>query len=310
MNIHDLDLNLLTVFDAIYAERSISAAAKRLGVTQPAVSSSLRRLREFTGDTLFYQSGRGMAPTRAAMSLAVPVKHVLETLETSLSDLRTFDPTTSKRSFRIGVNDIISETLMPTLIDIVRQEAPGVTLEFVLQSKDGPGEALTQGDLDIGFMPKYALPPNLHSQKVWTEQFCIIVSRKNPIAKVNRLSLENLTQMNFIVQSQVPKLVQFVDDIFQEAGIARSIVCRVPDVKSIHSIVATSDLAAVVGLNFTNMYNRDGGLVAFNSPVDLPEMEAHVAWKSSDEEDDGNKWIRDHAVSILGSAFKIWSESK
>lgn len=310
MNIHDLDLNLLKVFDAIYAERSISAAAKRLGVTQPAVSSSLKRLREFTGDALFYQSGRGVAPTRAAMSLAVPVKHVLETLETSLADLRTFDAATSTRSFRIGVNDLVSQMLIPTLIDIVRKAAPGVRLDFVQQSKEGPGQALTQGDLDIGFMPNHTLLPTLHSKRVWTERFCIIVSRQNPIAKMNTLSLETVAQMHFIIQSQVPKLVAFVDDIFRQAGVERSIVCRLPEVQSLYTIVATSDLAAVVGRNFTNMYNTDGNLVAFEPPVDIPEMEAHVAWKASDEEDLGNRWIREQAVSILGSAFKVLGDGK
>lgn len=305
MNIHDLDLNLLKVFDAIYAERSISAAAQQLGVTQPAVSSSLRRLRTFTGDTLFYQSGRGVAPTRAAMSLAVPVKHILDTLEASLSELRTFDAATSKRSFRVGVNDIVSSALIPTLIDIVRHEAPGVTLEFIQQPKQGPAQALALGELDIGFLPKFALTPDLHSHRVWTERFCIIVSRRNPIANTKTLSLDSVSQMQFIVQSQVPKLLEFVDSIFQSAGVDRSILCRVPEIQSIYSIVATSDLAAVVGRSFTEMYNRDGNLVAFEPPVDIPEVEAHVAWKASDEDDEGSKWIRGHAVSVMGSAFKM-----
>lgn len=308
MNIHDLDLNLLKVFDAIYAQRSISGAAQRLGVTQPAVSSSLRRLRTFTGDTLFYQSGRGVAPTRAAMSLAVPIKHILDTLEASLSELRTFDAATSKRSFRIGVNDIISSALVPALIDIVRQEAPGVTLEFVEQSKQGPAQALAQGELDIGFLPKFAVTPDLHSQKVWKERFCIIVSRRNPIANMNTLSLDTVSQMQFIVQSQMPKLLEFVDNIFRGAGVERLILCRVPEVQSIYSIVATSDLAAVVGRGFTEMYNRDGSLVAFDPPVDIPEVEGHIAWKASDEDDEGSKWIRSHAVSVLGSAFKVLGE--
>lgn len=310
MNIHDLDLNLLKVFDAVYAERSISGAARHLGVTQPAVSSSLRRLRSFTGDRLFYQSGRGVAPTRAAISLAVPIKHILETLETSLSELRSFDAASSKRLFRIGVNDIISSALIPTLIDIVRQEAPGVTLEFIQQSKQGPAQALAQGELDVGFLPKFAVTPDLRSHKVWKERFCIIVSRTNPIANMNTLSLDTVSQMQFIVQSQVPRLLEFVDNIFRSAGVERSIVCRVPEVQSIYSIVATSDLAAVVGRGFTQMYDRDGSLVAFEPPVDIPEVEGHIAWKASDEEDEGSKWIRSHAIAILGSAFKVLGDSK
>lgn len=123
MNIHELDLNLLRVFQAIYLERSISKATKHLDVTQPAVSKSLKRLRDFTCDRLFYTSGKGVAPTRGAMALAVPIHHALETVEQNLASLRGFDPATSDRRFRIGVNDVVNPVLVPALVGIVRKSA-------------------------------------------------------------------------------------------------------------------------------------------------------------------------------------------
>lgn len=305
MNIRELDLNLLLIFNAIYTERSISKAARKLGVSQPAVSNALRRLRHFTGDTLFYKAGQGVAPTRAAMTLAIPISHALDTVERGLSSVRSFDPATSQRTFRIGVNDLIHNALVPTLVGLARREAPNIVLEFVLQAGDRAVDALKGGEIDLALLPGFALTDDLVSTKVWDEVFTIIVARNHPLAKVNRLTMEDLQGLLYVMTTHVPRLRSFIDDVFRAQGIERTIACAVADTQNLYPLVSVSDLAAVVGRNFADQYNVDGSLAMLDPPFDLPRVEVHVAWKQDADGDEGHKWVRDHVIEILASIFKL-----
>jgi DNA-binding transcriptional LysR family regulator len=305
VNIRELDLNLLLVFNAIYTERSISKAARKLGMSQPAVSNALRRLRHFTGDTLFYKAGTGVAPTRAAMTLAIPIGHALDTVERGLSSVRNFDPSTSTRTFRIGVNDLIHDALVPALVGYARREAPNLMLEFVLQTGDMAHEAVKDGTLDMVLLPTFAINDEIGSAKVWDEPFTIIVSRQNPLAKLNRLTKDDIRSMQFVVTTHVRRLRQYVDDIFRSHGLDRTIACAVADTRSLYPLVSVSDLAAVVGRRFADQYNTDGSLVMFDAPFDLPDIGGHIAWSLDAENDEGHRWVRERVVEILASAFKL-----
>lgn len=307
MNLNELDLNLLRVFQAIYLERSISKAASRLGVSQPAVSKSLKRLRDFTGDTLFYASGRGVAPTKTAMALAVPVNHALDTVERSLASLRGFDPTTSTRTFRVGVNDLINPILVPALVGVVSREAPGTRLEFVQQSVDGPKEALIRGELDTGFLPGFLVDDTICSDAVWREKFTLIVAKSHPVARHNELSLDALKGLRFTMQTHARNMTAYVDGLFREVGVNRVTSTYVSDIQSVYALVAVSDLAAIVGQNTLEFYNRDDSLASFDLPIELPEIEAHIGWNPTSDADDGHRWLRTHILSILRSAYAMLS---
>jgi|TARA_R100000322_G_scaffold137945_1_gene93680 DNA-binding transcriptional LysR family regulator len=305
VNIRELDLNLLLVFNAIYTERSISKAAKKLGMSQPAVSNALRRLRHFTGDTLFYKAGTGVAPTRAAMTLAIPVSHALDTVERGLSSVRSFDPATSTRTFRIGVNDLIHDTLVPALVGLARREAPNLTLEFILQTGDMAQDSLRNGFLDLILMPGFAIGDDVASAKVWEEPFTIIVSRQHPLAKRNRLTIEDIQSMSFAFTTHLPRLRHYVDDIFRSHGLERAVSCAVADTRSLYPLVAVSDLAACVGRHFADQFNTNDSLVMFDAPFDLPTISAHLVWSLDAEDDEGHRWVRERVVEILASAFRL-----
>ena len=305
MNIQDLDLNLLRVFNAIYAEKSISGAAQKLGLSQPAVSNALKRLRAYTGDPLFYRSGKGVTPTRTAVTLSVPVGYALDTLQRGLSSVRSFDPRTSDRTFRIGVNDIINSTLVPTMAQIVRQEAPNVKLQFITQTGVDLANMLKQGAFDIGLIGDFQLTDDLISQKVLEDPFTIIVSRNNPIARMNKLTIETLKEMNFVVTSHVPRMRSFIDDFFQAHGVNRNVTMAVADVQTLYPLVAITDLSACVGRHVAERYNVDGSLVMLDTPFDLPVLAGHVAWTAENDRDQGHEWVRNHMIEILQSAFNM-----
>tara|TARA_R110000824_G_scaffold366730_2_gene555606 strand:+ start:134944 stop:135879 length:936 start_codon:yes stop_codon:yes gene_type:complete len=305
VNIRELDLNLLLVFNAIYTERSISKAAAKLGITQPAASNALRRLRAFTGDTLFYKSGSGVAPTRAAATLAVPISYALDTVEKGLSSVRSFDPATSQRTFRIGVNDIIHDVLVPALVSYTRREAPNLMLEFVQQDGDRAVEMLKGDEIDLALLPNFAIDSSFVSAKLWDDSFVIIVSRHHPIAKKNRLTADDIRELRFVVTTHVKRLRTFIDNAFRAEGIERVTSCAVADTQNIYPLIAVSDLAACVGRFHAERYNTDGNLVMYELPFELPQIEGRITWTKDADEDEGHRWIRERVLEILYSAFKL-----
>lgn len=239
------------------------------------------------------------------MTLAVPVHHALETVERSLTSLHRFDPATSTRRYRIGVNDIVNPVLVPALVGIVRDAAPGVVLEFVQQPAGGPQDMLLRGDLDTGIVLEQGISEGLCSQPAWAESLVIVVGERNPIARHNMLPLEAVNSLRFATQSHAPVLTKLVDDLFAKAGAPRKNVCCVSDEQSLYTFVTTSDLATVGGRKFADLNNRDNRLVLFDPPFDLPRLQVHLAWSQASKDDEGHTWIRDHILGILQDAFRM-----
>src|SRR5918996_1225430 len=169
MNVHDVDLNLLRVFDAVLHEKGVTPAALRLGLTQPAVSNALARLRKLFGDALFVRTPRGVDATPFARELAEPVRQALALLESALAHGPGFDPPTSARAFRFYMSDLGQIEFLPPLVERVHRDAPGVRLEAVALEVDDIAAALPAGALDlaIGFLPGLAAP--LRRQSVFKD---------------------------------------------------------------------------------------------------------------------------------------------
>src|SRR5688572_16183473 len=159
MNVQDVDLNLLRVFDAVLRERGVTAAAARLGLTQPAVSNALSRLRALFGDPLFVRTQSGMDATPFARELGEPVRQALALLESALAHGPGFDPASSTRAFRFYMSDLGQIEFLPPLIERAQRVAPGVRLEAVGLEVEDIGGALAAGSLDlaVGFLPGLGL---------------------------------------------------------------------------------------------------------------------------------------------------------
>src|ERR671935_918032 len=160
MNVHDLDLNLLRVFDSVLHERGVTPAAACLGLTQPAVSNALARLRSVFGDALFVRTPGGVDPTPFARELAEPVRQALALLDSALAHGPGFDPAASTRAFRFYMSDLGQIEFLPPLIERVQRAAPGVRLEAVALDIEDIAGALATGALDlaVGFLPGLGPP--------------------------------------------------------------------------------------------------------------------------------------------------------
>jgi DNA-binding transcriptional LysR family regulator len=294
MNVATLDLNLLRVFDAVLQSRSVTGAAGRLGLTQPAVSNALGRLRQAFGDALFLRTPQGMEPTPYARELAEPVRRALTLLESALAHAPGFDPATSARSFRFYMSDLGQIEFLPPLVERVRRVAPGVRLEVPVLEPEHVADALASGSLDlaVGFLP--ALSPPLRRQALFRDPYLCLMRADHGISV--------LTRKRFVEASHV--LVTYrgghrvVEEALERAGASQRIVLRVPHFTVVPMVLERTDLILTLPARVARVFERRGKLKALPPPVPIPQAEVAVHWHERFEADPGNRWLRGLMVEL------------
>lgn len=295
MNVATLDLNLLRVFDAVLQSRSVTGAAGRLGLTQPAVSNALGRLRQAFGDALFLRTPQGMEPTPYARELAEPVRRALTLLESALAHAPGFDPATSARSFRFYMSDLGQIEFLPPLVERVRRVAPGVRLEVPVLEPEHVADALASGSLDlaVGFLP--ALGPPLRRQALFRDPYLCLMRADHGISV--------LTRKRFVEASHV--LVTYrgghrvVEEALERAGASQRIVLRVPHFTVVPMVLERTDLILTLPARVARVFEQRGRLKAMPPPVPVPPAEVAVHWHERSDADAGNRWLREQLASLF-----------
>lgn len=294
MNLKTVDLNLLIAFDALMSDRSVSRAAARLGVTQSALSHSLKRLRVMFGDPLLVRGARGMAPTERAMSLTQPVKAILAEIHSIVSTRIVFDPATTKRTFKISMSDAMSVEALPLIVRSLRKSAPGIDL---LISSSGPRDACTrisndEIELAIGVFPHK--PDGFRHEELYRDTLVCVADRKHPSLKKGRMDEKSyLTSPHVTVAPNLDSGVQ-LDDIFIAMGLTRRVVATVPHYIAIPALVRGTDLIAHTRRRLVNVLRISSNLVVFPIPVPIriPELSFEQIWHPRYDGDPGHRWLR------------------
>lgn len=266
MNLRSLDLNLLTVFDAVYAERNVTRAAKRVGLSQPAVSNALSRLRGHLKDELFLRGPEGLRPTPRAMELADPIRSILVELERVLNPV-AFDPATSSRTFRIAAVDYFTVVIAPSLLKIVTVEAPGVRVQIV-PSVGHSFEALDRGEIDFA-SAAFGDPPERFGHVPLIEDSYSCLVRKEHRLTSHRLTLKRYAAASHILMSPSGDARGFVDDSLMEFGLTRHVAMVVSHFAAAPPIVAESDLILTAPTRVLRRLLNDR-LRILKSPVQTP----------------------------------------
>ena len=285
MNVRDVDLNLLRVFDAVLRERGVTPAAAGLGLTQPAVSNSLARLRVVFGDALFVRTPAGMDPTPFARGLAEPVRQALALLESALAHGPGFDPAAATRAFRFYMSDLGQIEFLPPLIERVQRHAPGVRLEAVALEVDDIAGALAAGALDlaVGFLP--GLGPPLRRRALFRDPYMCLMRADHPI--------KALTKRKFLEASHA--LVTYrgghrvVEEALERAGLARRIALRLPHFTVVPMVLERTDLICTLPARVARVFERRGKLKSLPPPVAIPPADVGVHWHERFESDPGNR---------------------
>ena len=293
MNVRDVDLNLLRVFDAVLRERGVTPAAAGLGLTQPAVSNALSRLRGLFGDPLFVRTPSGMDATPFARELAEPVRQALALLESALAHGPGFDPATTTRAFRFYMSDLGQIEFLPPLIERVESRAPGVRLEAVALDVEAIGAALASGTLDlaVGFLP--ALGPPIQRRALFRDPYVCLMRADHAI--------RSLTRKRFLEAAHI--LVSYrgghrvIEEAFERAGIR--VALRVPHFTVAPMVLERTDLLLTLPARVARVFERGGKLKSLPVPLPIPVADVGVHWHERFEADPGNRWLREQVIELF-----------
>jgi DNA-binding transcriptional LysR family regulator len=286
-HIERIDLNLLTALDALLAERHVSRAAARLGITQPATSRALARLRAALGDPLLVRTGRGMRPTPRALALAAPLHRLLGELDDVVAAAPTFEPARAQRRFRIATADYGAAVLVPPLLAHLRRAAPGVALAVTEASGDVAAQ-LEAGELDFALMPRRAGPAGLIWKTLFTERFVCLTRA----GLVPRLTLDRFCALGHVVVTPRGRPGNPVDDALARRGRTRTIALTVPSFLAAPLAVVDTDCVTTTPARIAARLAAPLGLAIHAPPIALGGLTIALGWHEAMRADPGHAWLR------------------
>lgn len=295
MHIKDVDLNLLRLFDAVHRTGNVSRAAELLGLTQPAASQGLGRLRTLLHDPLFMRTGGGVQPTPKAQRLAGPVRQALATLEQALGETADFAPGRSSRTFRIHMSDIGEGRFLPELMVALRQRAPGVRIETRPLPRDQVGEALDAGRIDFAFG---FLPAERETQhvKLLEDRYVVLLRADHPFARRRRRGdalLGALRELEFVAVRAHADTLRIV----QQAQLQDRLRLVTEHFLVLPDIVRATDLAAIIPRNIALGFGA--GYAIVEPPFPQREFVVSLHWSRRFEADPANRWLRELIVELF-----------
>jgi len=283
--------NLLPVLDALLAERSVSRAGARLGLSQPAVSNALAQLREILGDPLLVRKGTGMEPTERALTLAGPLRAALLALEQGLEPAAAFDPATAERGFTIMTNDFVAFALLPRLLPRLQREAPKVRLQVRAWQEHGIPPELARGDVDLVLGFNRGLPPGHHARPLFDDRFVFVARQRHPLVR-GKITLATYTKLSHIIVSQEPNARGVVDDALAQRGLSRHVALRVSHFLLVPPIVATTDYVAALSELVARPMAEPLGLQLLKMPIDAGGATVELVWHERTAASPAHAWLR------------------
>ncbi|HEY8553175.1 MAG TPA: LysR family transcriptional regulator [Burkholderiales bacterium] len=296
MNLRRVDLNLLGVFHAIYETRSVTLAAERFGITQPAMSNALARLRELCGDPLFVPTSNGMQPTPYALEIADTIAEALRDVQAVLGHRRTFDPAVDERLFRLHLNDTGQIFFLPPLLARLQQVAPAVRVEATTLPIDAIRDALAEGEIDfaLGKLPKLG-GRGVRSKVLFGERYEVL-RRAGRGRDGERLTREAFLAARHAVVSSASGGHRVIEETLIK--LRARIVLRVPNFTVIPTILQHADLLVIVPSRLARELARSHGLVAHPLPIEIPSFDVAMYWHERFHADPAIAWMRQQLLEL------------
>ncbi len=300
MNLEEIDLNLLVVFNQLLIEQRVSRVAEKLGVSQPAVSNALSRLRKLLGDELFLRTSRGMVPTPFAEQLAESVTYALDMIHGALNQRDAFDARTCVRSFTIGMTDIGEIVFLPALLERLAREAPGITLNTVRNAAVNLNDEMGAGhvDLAIGLLPQ--LKAGFFQRRLFRQRY-VCVFRLGHVLDKKRITLEAFSRAEHVVVVSPGTGHGKVEELLRRSGIQRQVRLTVPHFVPLGHILGSTDLVATVPARLAEKMAGPFGLGFRDHPAALPEVPINLFWHARYHKDPANQWLRSVVVSLFAT---------
>lgn len=305
MNFAAFDLNLLRVFDALMRERSVTRAGEQVGLSQPAVSAALSRLRALLDDQLFVRKGPEMAPTPRAEALAPTVRETLARLEVALQGDKGFDPAGAARSFTLMGADFVSMLIMPALFALTAPQAPGVRLRLVDTAWDELPRLFQDNAIDLAIERPGYTADWIASEGLFLSPFAIVAAAgRADIAAAgaspgDALPLDLLCDLPHALRSVDGSMSGYLDDALAEQGRRRRVVLAMPQFSAIALAVAQSpSLIAALPVQFARAVAAPLGLHIYETPIPVPAPQIQMYWHRRHDENPAHRWLRDQVRRV------------
>ena len=301
MSMRNVDLNLLVFLDVLLKERNVTRAAESLGISQPAMSNGLRRLRDLFADPLLVRTSDGMKPTERAELLQPMVRDVLASIEQAVEPKQKFNEKKANRVFRISVSDYTESTLLPHLLRRLSSEAPHVILD-VLTPSDISYQNVEQGTVDLVINRFDVLPQSFHQMTIWRDTFSCLFSHSNPIAEnfnlKNYLDSEhvwvNKTGMGAGVGMEPgsSKTLGWVDEALTQIGEKRRIRVFTRHYQAAMRLAELPDLIVTIPTKAARLLQDNPSVIITDPPFYIPEIELKMAWSPLVQHNPAHQWLR------------------
>lgn len=295
MHISRVDLNLFTVFEAIYTEGSVTRASQKLNLTQPAISHALGRLREMFDDPLFIRQGHTMVSTPLARNMIDPVRRALRGLEVTLNGLDRFDPATTPKQFKLALRDVLEATILPPLVKNVSRTAPLVDIAASQVDRRALESELAAGTLDAAIDVLLPLSNDILRTRI-DQDTTVVVARKGHPAIDGSIDIDTYLKQDHILTSSRRKGLGLQDFELSRFGMERRIRLRCQHYFAACRVVSQTDLILTMPERYARIANLqfDNQILPF--PLEVPAFDVFLYWHSNVDNDPANRWLREEIV--------------
>lgn len=297
MKLSDIDLNLFVVFDAIYTEGNLTRAGEIIGITQPAVSNSLSRLRNIFEDPLFVRTAEGMVPTPVAQNIVGPVRQALGLIRSSVQESESFDPAASDKRFRVSMTDLTQSIVLPYLVGRIKREAPGIAIDCYHVRRRDMNIELASGNLDLAVDIPLTPDPQIRQSPLFSHPHVCVVRKKHPAIE-GELTTEAYLSLSHIHISSRRGGLGHVDLALGKMGKRRHIALRTQHYLATPELVTRTDLALTVPRVFADFLVTQYPVEYFQLPFAVPNLESHLYWHESTDQDQANRWMRELILEL------------
>jgi DNA-binding transcriptional LysR family regulator len=290
MDIRAVDLNLLKAFDALHSERAVTRAASRIGLSQPAMSHALSRLRGLFADDLFVRTQSGMEPTARAREIAPLVSAAIERIEAALNLGAGFDPATSSAVFTAGMGEYAEVALVGRLAEAFSREAPNATLRLLSMHGADAAEQLERGAIDVAVAHLRTMPPTIETTLLFRDPFVVVARKGHPIAR-EPLTVEAYAAQNHVLVSPRGQPTGALDRILVDYGQRRRVALLVATYLAVPAALAGSDLIATVPSRAASLIAAHAEIATLPLPVDFSAT-VSIAWHRRAASEPAQAWFR------------------
>ncbi len=300
-----IDLHLIRVLHTVLIERSVSRAAVRLGMYQPAVSACLKRLRELSGDPLLVRSGTGMVPTDAALRMIEPSASILRAAGSMFSDARSFEPQTARNTFRVAASDYLDPLFLPLLVSQLKAQAPLCHIEIHPLSADSDYHAhLAQGEVDLVIGNWLKPPEDLHMGRLFDDEVVCLVAKDHPALRRTWDVQSWLAAEHIAPTPTHPGARGVIDEHLESLGLRRNITARCPHFGLIPAMVASTLLVLTTGRQYCERSAERLPVRVLPCPIGFPRMQYYQLWHERTHASNSARWLREKVRLVTESLQK------